>query len=339
MEPVGQLWAIVLAAGEGTRLAGLTTALYGKPLPKQFAVLAGERSLLQETLVRIAPLVPAERTLVVVDATQVDHARRQLAPFHGVDLVIQPRNLGTGPGILLPLARLRARDPEARVAILPADHHLANPQPFLSALEQASSPARGRLAPVVLVGAEPTDAESEYGWIVPGRRVPGGAGFRAVRRFIEKPGREVAERLQRRGALWNTFVLVGPVASLWRLCLRHLPAQTRAFSLHAHHVGSWVEGPLLEVIYRHLPSADFSRTVLERSRELVVAAVADSGWSDWGSAARVLSSLDGTNAGAHLRERLVAAGAEAPTSETAHPRRMAPPAPASITRSHPRNHS
>src|SRR5882672_3243328 len=117
-----RLWAIVLAAGEGRRLAPLTRALYGWELPKQFAVLHRGRSLLQTTIDRMVPLVPPERTVVVVGRAHRDLAKIQLAEHRGVEIVAQPRNLDTGPGILLPLTHVLVRDPGASVVILPSDH-------------------------------------------------------------------------------------------------------------------------------------------------------------------------------------------------------------------------
>ncbi len=339
MRGCGQLWAIVLAGGEGTRLAELTRALYGEPLPKQFAALTGQRSLLQETLARTAAIVPAARTLVVVGEAHAVRAREQLGDFPEVALVVQPRNLGTGPGILLPLARVRARDPQARVAVLPSDHHVPQPGPFLDALELAASPARGPFAPLVLLGVRPSTAESDYGWIVPGRPVPGESHLRTVRRFVEKPAPEITEQLLHRGALWNTFAQAGPLATFWHLCARHLPSQTHDFAVYSHHVDSWAEAPLLEALYARMAPADFSHAVLERSEELLVARVDGSDWCDWGSSARVLRSLDGTEAGAQLRERLAAFNIGDPHPEIAHPRRIVALGPAGITRSLRGNYS
>src|SRR5262245_11536221 len=98
-----RLWAVVLAAGQGTRLSPLTRALYGHDLPKQYAVLTGDRSMLQKTIDRLAPLVPATRTVVVVAREHANVARAQLAAHPGVDVIVQPRDLDTGPGVLLPL--------------------------------------------------------------------------------------------------------------------------------------------------------------------------------------------------------------------------------------------
>lgn len=85
-------WAVVLAAGEGRRLASLTRALYGRELPKQFAVLEGDRSLLQATLERIAEVIPPQGTVVVVDRSHVDVAEQQLRGYRGVQIIAQPKN-------------------------------------------------------------------------------------------------------------------------------------------------------------------------------------------------------------------------------------------------------
>src|SRR6267378_7364006 len=124
-------WAVVLAAGDGARLRPLTRRLYGEELPKQFAAIEDERSLIQVTLDRLATHFAPERTVVVVGKSHEAVARRQLRGYEGIDVVVQPRNLGTGPGLLLPLARVRARDHGARVAVFPADHYVSRPRQLL----------------------------------------------------------------------------------------------------------------------------------------------------------------------------------------------------------------
>src|SRR5262245_44000854 len=86
----GALHALVLAGGFGRRLEPLTRRLFGAAIPKQFCRFDGGRSLLQQTLERLAPLVPPARTSVVVDASQVERAREQLAGWRDVVLVEQP---------------------------------------------------------------------------------------------------------------------------------------------------------------------------------------------------------------------------------------------------------
>src|SRR5258705_935142 len=159
-----------VGGGEVPRLKPLTRLLYGEDLPKQFAAIEGERSLIQVTLDRLAAQFAPERTVVVVGKPYEAVARRQLRGYEGIDVVVQPRNLGTGPGLLLPLARIRARDGGASVAVFPADHYVSRPQQLLegvaSALDAADRPG------LTLIGVEPAGPETEYGWVVPQPRHP-----------------------------------------------------------------------------------------------------------------------------------------------------------------------
>jgi len=299
-------WAVVLAAGDGTRLRPLTRLLHGEDLPKQFATIEGRRSLLQVTLDRISAHFAPERTVVVVGRPFDALARRQLSAYEGIDVVVQPRNLGTGPGLLLPLARIRARDRSARVAIFPADHHIPRPEPLLegvrSALDAAERPG------LTLIGVHPDRPETEYGWIVPERGAfESAAGIQGVRRFVEKPDQALAEDLLRQGALWNTFISIGRLQEFWAAALRHMPRVARLFEPYVERVGRSDEAGLLERLYAGMEPANFSRSVLERTRGLGVMPVKDSGWSDWGTPRRVLESLRGTPSGRRLLMRLATA--------------------------------
>jgi len=137
-----ELWAIVLAAGEGKRLSQVTKSLYGWDIPKQFAALDGERTLLQQTMNRLATLVPPARTVVVVAEDRRELAELQLRQYDGVQIVSQPANAGTGPGVLLPLSVIKAQAPDATVIVTPSDHHVAGINGFVAALRRAQEVAR-----------------------------------------------------------------------------------------------------------------------------------------------------------------------------------------------------
>jgi mannose-1-phosphate guanylyltransferase len=308
LDSVENLWAIVLAAGRGTRLAAVTRTLCGRDLPKQFVALTSSRTLLQETMDRIAPLVPPERTIVVTSDTHYDLCVSQLRGYPGVEVVLQPADRGTGPGVLLPLAHVLARDPRARVAVFPSDHHVQRPAPFLNAIRIALQAAAGTPAGVALLGVPAERPATDLGWIVPGDRTAEGAS--RLQRFVEKPGAEAALTLLQAGALWNTMVVAGSAAALWHLARRHIPEPTRRFEKYLgciHHPAAAVA---LADLYAEMPSADFSRSVLQVSVGLSVVNVVDSGWFDCGTPERLLEWLVATSdpPGILARLRRAAAG-------------------------------
>ncbi len=300
-----RLWVIVLAGGEGKRLQSLTRALYGTALPKQFAVLSGQLSLLQATVERAACLAPLRRVLVIVCAAHEQLASKQLTRYRGVELMVQPRNLDTAPGILLPLSRILSRDPSARVVILPSDHHLSTPAPFAEAIRLAADASRSEPDGLTLLGAVPESPETEYGWILPESDFRDSHGqVRRVERFVEKPPEALAQRLFEAGGLWNTFVSTGTASAYWALASRHLPDLTADLESHARIGGLMDAARALEHIYSRTAPLNFSRAILERTRSLRVVPVAASGWSDWGSPRRVLQSLAGSPALSALLARL-----------------------------------
>lgn len=294
-----ETWTIILAGGEGTRLAPLTRALYGTDLPKQFAVLDGERSLLQQTVERAARISRPEHTVVVVSAVRAALAAEQLAPYPGVHLLAQPVSRDTGPGLMYPLAYVRARDPDARVIVLPADHHVPRPQPLYAALARVAAHRESRKR-ITLVGVQADRPETEYGWVLRGERLAGrdGDAVSTVRRFVEKPDAPVAERLHRRGAVWNTFISVGPVAAYWDLARTRLPQHATAFERWAARSGEPGCEHRLADVYAALTPASWSHDVIARTpgRRLALVAMTGTGWSDWGSPRRVFESLGGTAA-------------------------------------------
>jgi mannose-1-phosphate guanylyltransferase len=299
------LWVVVLAGGDGTRLAPLTRMLYGRPVPKQFATLVGDCSLLQQTLLRARALAPWGRILVVVNERHSDVARRQCDAVGRPRLVVQPENLGTAPGLLLALAHLRAAHATGRILVMPSDHFVRRPETFVGWLGDLTTADDGAGEGILLVGARPDGPQTDYGWIVPGAPLTSEPPpVHQVVRFVEKPHHDLACTLMRDGGVWNTFILLGDADAFWTAIARYLPHHVTRFADLARAVGSPGISAALRTTYRQLPPASLSVEVLERARRLRVAVAPPCGWSDWGTPDRVVESLQGTAALAALERRL-----------------------------------
>jgi mannose-1-phosphate guanylyltransferase len=307
-----ETWAIVLAAGQGQRLARLTRALYGRDVPKQFAALDGEQTFLQQTIARSKRLTPPERTVVVVAEEYASLAREQLAPFGRIRVVEQPRNVGTLPGLLLPLSHVLDEAPRARVVVYPADHHVQRFAPFIDAVQRALIAVDHAPGSTVLVGARADRAATDLGWIVPGHTL-GASGtepVRAVETFIEKPPATAAARLHEAGALWNTLLIAMDGKAFWDGALAAHPIIAQSFQRYRSSVGTTNEGLVRREVYDRLPTLDLSRDLLEKWRGLAVVEMADAGWSDCGTPERLFECLAGSGGLGMLLGRLGASGIE-----------------------------
>lgn len=281
----GRRWALVLAAGSGTRLSALTALGGGNAVPKQFCSLAGGPSLLQETLRRAERVASRHRTVAVVAAQHAKWWIRDLEDLPQDNVVVQPLNRGTAAGVLLPLLMILDRDPDARVVLLPSDHFVADETVLAASIERAFEAIERDPERIALLGIEPDAPDSEYGWILPNGSTDD--GVRGVRTFVEKPRPDLAAELLGRGGLWNSFILVATGAALKALYLRRRPSLLTALA-SAPRIAAGALGRL----YAEIPTSDFSRELLQGSEErLVLLTVPQCGWSDLGTPARVASCV------------------------------------------------
>jgi mannose-1-phosphate guanylyltransferase len=290
-------WAVILAGGNGSRLQDFTRQLSGDDRPKQFCRLLQSQSLLSATRERIAPIVAPEHTLYVVT---VHHERYYREEFQNVcphQVIEQPINRGTTIAIATGIATARTLAGDAVLGFFPADHHYDDAIVLTRTLQAAYAAARVDRRRVFLIGAEADRAETEYGWIEPGRRLgatpprAGGSGAYAVRGFVEKPSSVDAASLLARQCLWNTFVLVGQVAAFEALLCETAPGLYE--SAHAAmSVPAAFRSEAMAGLYTATRDSDFSRDVLMRQPDrLGVVRLPASGWTDLGQSSRLLQVM------------------------------------------------
>ncbi len=268
-----QTSALVLAGGRGSRLRTIATAL-GEPHEKQFCFFDADKSLLQQTVDRLRPLV--QHTTVVVCGNRRQVAETQLCG-RDVRIVDQPADRGTGIGVLVGLLDIHARAPGSTVILSPADHAFSDDEVLRRHLSQAVERAHRERA-VVLIGSEPDEPRSDFGWIVPDETLD-----LRVRSFIEKPPTVTARGLMRQGALFNTMMLAAPVEALLSLFARACPDALRCLS----------DGRYDDAQFAALAPVDFSHDVLARSVGLRLHKLPQhAGWTDVGDAQRLLEWLE-----------------------------------------------
>ena len=291
----GHAWAVVLAGGQGIRLRELTRHVYGDDRPKQYAVLTGSKSLLRQTLDRVSRLVPRQQIAVVTMAGHSAYATAELKHETPAPHVIeQPRDRGTAAAVLLAAHWILARDPAAMMVVLPSDHFVGEDEAFMGHVGDALGFLDRQGDRIVLLGAQPSEPETDYGWIELGEPLPssGPSQLYRVRHFREKPTQAIAEELYRGGALWNTFVFAGRATTLVEAGSDCLPALHERLIRLSRFLGTEHERWAIRQAYELSPRANFSHAVLERCpRKLAVIRLSAVSWRDLGTPRRVVKTL------------------------------------------------
>jgi len=281
------LYAVILAGGSGTRLWPRSR----EEMPKQFLNILGERTMLQEAVERILPLIPLERVFAITNREYAGIVAKQVPDLPASNIIGEIAGRGTAPAIGLAAVTLRRMDPSSIMAVLTADHLIANPGRLREAIGVAASVAeRGYLVTLGIRAAYP---ETGYGYIQLGDVVDMIAGFQvhAVQRFAEKPDLETAQQFVDSGQyVWNSGMFIWRVSDILAELKRWMPVLYNQLEEIAGGLGAPEEQRLLERVWPQIEKQTIDYGVMERAQRVAVIPV-DLGWSDIGSWAALLDVL------------------------------------------------
>ncbi len=271
---------VILSGGSGTRLWPMSRALY----PKQLLALTGERSLLQETVLRVANDAEFAAPLIIANEEHRFIIAEQLRAIGALPdaLVLEPTGRNTAPAACVAALRLAAREPEALMLVMPSDHVIGDLDAFRRAVERAAAAARGEH--LVTFGITPERAETGYGYIAKGEVLAGCDGAFAVKGFVEKPDAATAEHYLASGDhFWNSGIFLFPVALYLAELGRLRPDMLAACK--AALAGARVDSDFIRLdktAFAACASDSIDYAVMEHTKRAAVVPVAMA-WSDLGS--------------------------------------------------------
>lgn len=260
-------WNVVLAGGIGSRFWPLSTP----ERPKQLLPLVSDAPMLCDTLDRLRPSAPPERTLVLTNASLRDAVLRLDPTLPPENVIAEPRPAGTCAALAWAAKLIAARDGRDAVMVCThADWAIGDVPAFRATLDHAAQVALREHA-LVTVGIVPSRPDSGFGYIQPG--APVGTTARRVARFAEKPDRQTAERMVSDGYLWNSGIFA------W--CVGDLLDEIRALTPEVQPALD-AAGDDLTAFFAQVTSIAIDVGVLERSRRVLVLP-GQFGWDDVGT--------------------------------------------------------
>jgi len=274
------LHAVIMAGGSGTRFWPQSR----QQLPKQLLKLAGDRTMIQQTLDRCRSWVDPSRVWVVTNDLQATTTAEQLPELPADNILVEPCARNTAPCVGLAAIEILHRDPDAVIFVMPADHVIQTNEAFAKAAAKAVEIVTADPSRLVLFGVTPTFPSTGYGYIERGSHISESSPrVYSVASFREKPHQSLAEQYLRDGHFfWNCGIFCWKASTIIDLIEKHEPEIHQGLMRIAEGLR---HGQRTEAIAREFPllkSISIDYAVLERTRNVVVVE-APFHWDDVGS--------------------------------------------------------
>jgi mannose-1-phosphate guanylyltransferase len=253
----------------------------------------------------VSEIVPDERIFVVAPPEHRTLIHEQLPELRTDHMVIEPYPRGNAAAIGLAMAALHAFDPDAVVAVLPSDHVVEKKSAFRSVLIAATAAAEAGW--LVTLGIAPERPDTGFGYIEAGEALDVAAPLpvRKVKRFIEKPKQEAAEKMVAAGGhYWNAGMFVWRVSAILEAYREHLPKSAQALDALGGAIGTPRYESVLAEVWEETDRTTIDYGIAERAKNMAVVP-ADIGWQDvgnWSRLADIVASSGRPSPDEHIAE-------------------------------------
>jgi len=276
--PKPNYYGLIMAGGRGTRFWPRSRRAHAKQVLPFF----GERTLIQQTVDRLKPVLPPERLWIITNKELRGEIIRQLPEVPKGQIIAEPAARNTAPCIGLAARMIESFDSNAVMGVFPADHVIQKPARYLKFLRAAFKAASdGKIA---VIGVQPRWAETGYGYVeFPAGVASGTVEAQSVQRFREKPNAVTAQEFLDAGCFyWNAGMFFWRTSVVLEALRRHLPkTATLLESLPPFSSKKFL--PALEETFPKCENISIDYAVLEKATGVVGIPTDDFGWNDVGS--------------------------------------------------------
>jgi mannose-1-phosphate guanylyltransferase len=274
------LYAVIMAGGKGTRFWPRSRAKY----PKQFLNIVGQKSMLQQTIDRIQPLIDLKKIFIVTAQDQVEQTKQQLPELSPDNILVEPLGKNTAPCIGLAAVYISQIEPDSIMCALPADHYLEKEAEFRAILSKAIEFLQDDDY-LITLGIQPTRPETGYGYIEIGDELAtlGDKKIFRANRFLEKPELALAKELVACGQyLWNSGMFIWRTSSILREIQQYLPNLYHGLQEISSALNTSREPEVIGRVYANLDAISIDKGVMEKADKIAVIPC-QLGWNDVGS--------------------------------------------------------
>ena len=274
------LHAVIMAGGSGTRFWPKST----RNKPKQFLSLFGDQTMLQNTVGRIEPIIPAERVWIITNDRYVKLVQEQLPNVPEQNIIGEPVAKNTAPCVAAAAGLIEQQDDDATMVVLPANHLIADPEAFQSVVQAGAEKARQSEA-LVTIGIKPTRPETGYGYIEfdkeSGEAIDEHEA-KKVKQFREKPDITTARQfIYASRFLWNSGMFIWTTKTIVEQFQKHQPGIAQALDELQTNLGD-SNNEAVNKFYHACPSISVDYGIMEKAENVYVIP-GDFGWNDVGS--------------------------------------------------------